>query len=287
MHYRFTMSKTFKIICYVDLVFTCLFLLFVFSLPKPLFFTPTSYVIEASNGNLLSAAIAKDGQWRFPTADSIPEKFEKCIIVFEDKRFYQHFGVDLIALARATKQNAIAKSTVSGASTISMQVIRLSRKKERTLFQKIAEMWLAARLEMTNSKKEILALYAANAPFGSNVVGLEAASWRYYGRAPAQLSWGETATLAVLPNSPSLVRPGKNAEKLIQKRNQLLDKLVKAKVIDRATAQLSKAEPIPTTPIPLPQFAPHLLSRFREEIKSTTAKTTRIKSTIDLSLIHI
>ena len=278
------MKKEIKAIIYVDALFLALFIFFCFSLPKPLFNTPTSFVIEASNGELLSASIAKDGQWRFPVSDSVPEKFAKCIITFEDKRFYHHFGVDLVAVARASVQNIKAKSVASGASTLSMQVIRLSRKRQRSLLQKIAEMWMATRLEMTYSKDEILALYAANAPFGSNVVGLEAASWRYYGRSPEQLSWGEMATLAVLPNSPSLVHPGKNATKLIIKRNNLLDKLVEAKIIDRSTAQLSKAEPIPTAPLALPQHAPHLLNRFKDEIKQLGEPSTKITSTIDYDL---
>lgn len=278
------MKKEIKAIVYVDVLFVALLIFFWLSLPKPLFITPTSYVIEASNGELLSASIAKDGQWRFPVADTVPEKFAKCIITFEDKRFYHHLGIDFIAVARAIRQNIQAKTVASGASTLSMQVIRLSRKKPRTFMQKIAEMWLAVRLEVGYSKDEILALYAANAPFGSNVVGLEAASWRYYGRSAEQLSWGEMATLAVLPNSPSLVHPGRNATKLITKRNNLLDKLADEKIIDRATAQLSKAEPIPTAPLPLPQNAPHLLNRFKDEMKSLNVATTKITSTINYHL---
>ncbi|WAC39858.1 transglycosylase domain-containing protein [Pedobacter sp. SL55] len=278
------MKKEIKAIIYVDILFAVLLLFFWFSLPSPLFITPTSYVIEASNGELLSASIAKDGQWRFPVADSVPDKFAKCIITFEDKRFYHHLGVDFVAIGRAIRQNIKAKSVASGASTLSMQVIRLSRKKQRTVWQKLAEMWLAVRLEVSYSKDEILALYAENAPFGSNVVGLEAASWRYYGRAAEQLSWGEMATLAVLPNSPSLVRPGKNATKLIIKRNNLLDKLVEEKIIDRSTAQLSKAEPIPTAPLPLPQHAPHLLNRFKDEMRTLGVAGTRITSTLDIHL---
>jgi penicillin-binding protein 1C len=275
------MNKQIRIIIYTDAVFLIAFCWFWFSLPRPLFISPTSYVIEASNGELLSASIAKDGQWRFPVADSVPEKFEKCILTFEDKRFYRHFGVDFFALGRAVKGNLQAKTVTSGASTLSMQVIRLSRKKKRNVFQKAIEMLLAMRLEVAYSKKEILGLYAANAPFGSNVVGLAAASWRYYGRPPENLSWGETATLAVLPNSPSLVHPGKNAQRLIIKRNNLLDKLIEADIIDRSTAQLAKAEPIPTDPMALPQHAPHLLNRLKSESKLLQLSSTKITSTID------
>ncbi|MGM9475510.1 penicillin-binding protein 1C [Pedobacter sp. GSP4] len=275
------MNKNPKAFLISDLICFALLLAFLFSLPSKLFKTPTSYVIEASNGNLLSAAIASDGQWRFPVADSVPVKFKDCIIAFEDKRFYHHIGIDFLAMSRAMRQNLKAKSVVSGGSTLSMQVIRLSRKQDRTFWQKLLEVILAIRLETKYSKEEILGLYAANAPFGSNVVGLEAASWRYYGRNAKTLSWGEMATLAVLPNSPSLVHPGKNATKLIKKRNDLLDKLAKLKYIDQATANLSKLEPVPGKPMPLPQNAPHLLNRFKAERTTLRISTTKITSTLD------
>lgn len=275
------MNKTPKAFLISDLICFALLLTFLFSLPSKLFKTPTSYVIEASNGNLLSAAIASDGQWRFPVADRVPVKFKDCIIAFEDKRFYKHFGVDILAMSRAMRQNWRAKSVVSGGSTLTMQVIRLSRKQDRTVWQKLLEVILAFRLEIKYSKEEILGLYAANAPFGSNVVGLEAASWRYYGRDAKMLSWGEMATLAVLPNSPSLVHPGKNSTRLVKKRNDLLDKLVQLKYIDQATANLSKLEPVPGKPMPLPQNAPHLLNRFKIERANLNITSTRITSTLD------
>jgi penicillin-binding protein 1C len=273
-----------KSILISDIVCLLMFLFFLFALPQNLFKTPTSYIIEASNGELLSASIASDGQWRFPMTDTVPAKFVKCITAYEDQRFFLHLGIDPVAMSRAMKQNFKAKSIVSGGSTLTMQVIRLSRRKNRTIWQKLTEMMLAVRLEFSHSKNEIISLYAANAPFGSNVVGLEAASWRYYGRNPKNLSWGEMATLAVLPNSPSLVHPGRNAERLIKKRNDLLDKLVKLNVIDQATASLAKFEPIPKQPLPLPQNAPHLLNRFKLESKKLKAESTRLTSTIDINL---
>ena len=278
------MNIKYKAILITDSICFAVFIFFLFSLPKQLFKSPTSYVLEASNGELLSASIASDGQWRFPIADTVPDKFVKCITAFEDKRFFSHFGVDVIAMSRAMKQNFKAKSVVSGGSTLTMQVIRLSRKKNRSIWQKLIEIWLATRLEFTNSKDEIISLYASNAPFGSNVVGLEAASWRYFGRKPENLSWGEMATLAVLPNSPSLVHPGKNSQRLIKKRNDLLDKLVQLEIIDRPTANLSKSEPIPGKPMPLPQNAPHLLNRFKEERKLLAINTTSLTTTIDYKL---
>jgi penicillin-binding protein 1C len=272
-----------------DLVCAILLLVFLFSLPAQLFKSPTSFVVEASNGQLLSASIAKDGQWRFPVRDIVPEKFVACLIAFEDKRFYQHPGVDLIAMARAMRQNIGARRVVSGGSTITMQVIRLSRGADRTLWQKLIEVLLAFRLELGYSKQEILKLYAGNAPFGSNVVGLDAAAWRYFGRSAESLSWGEMAILTVLPNSPSLVRPGKNAARLIKKRNDLLDKMAELHILDKATADLSKLEPVPGAPLPLPQSAPHLLNRFKSEYKADLVKNnimarTRIVSTLDYDL---
>jgi len=263
-----------------------LLILYIFCIPSRLFTTPTSFVIEDSNGELMSATIATDGQWRFPADKQVPEKFAACIIAYEDKRFYYHWGVDVLALGRAIKQNLSNKKVVSGGSTLTMQVIRLSRNKDRNILQKLIEAVMATRLEFSYSKKSILSLYAGNAPFGGNVVGLEAAAWRYYGRSAQQLSWGEMAALAVLPNSPALVHPGRNRQILMRKRNQLLDKLQDNKTIDSTTCQLAKLEPLPDQPKALPQDAPHLLDLFRKEYlqRHDKKEVTRIKTTLEASL---
>jgi penicillin-binding protein 1C len=190
---------------------------FWFCLPRQLFKSPTSYVIDDDQGQLLGAAIAPNGQWHFPYNPDVPEKFKQCIIAFEDKRFEHHPGFDIIAFSRAIKQNLRSKHVVSGGSTITMQVIRLATKHKRTFWNKLSEIFMAMRLECTHSKQEVLAMYASNAPFGTNVIGLDAAAWRYFGRSPDKLSWGEMAAMAVLPNSPSLVHPGKNRETLLRK----------------------------------------------------------------------
>jgi penicillin-binding protein 1C len=252
-----------------------------FSLPDPLFIDHYSTVVEDRNGELLSASIASDGQWRFPEADTIPEKFKKAIIIFEDKRFWDHPGVDIISFGRAINQNINKKRIVSGGSTITMQVIRLSRSgKERTFLEKIIELILATRLELRCSKDEILNLYASHAPFGGNVVGLEAACWRYFGRKPEDLSWSEMAMLAVLPNAPSLIHPGKNSDLLKAKRDKLLDKLKALSIIDDFTCELAKDEPIPEEPRALPRYARHLLSRMMKDGLTETKQT----STIDIAL---
>ncbi|MBE7175380.1 MAG: penicillin-binding protein 1C [Mucilaginibacter polytrichastri] len=261
-------------------VTAALLLAFWFCLPSSLFDQPDSFVLEDARGELLGATIAADGQWRFPQHDTVPEKFARCITAFEDKRFYYHPGVDPLAMARAIRQNFARKRTVSGGSTLTMQVIRLARPSRRTLGNKMLEAVRAMRLELTHSKKSIMGLYASHAPFGSNVVGLDAAAWRYYGRDPAQLSWGEMAALAVLPNAPSLVHPGKNSRILLAKRNRLIDRLVAAKEIPAEDGELAKSEPVPDRPFALPRLAPHLLDRFRSDARADKTLPHRIRSTV-------
>jgi penicillin-binding protein 1C len=248
-----------------------------YSLPDPLFNTPYSTVLESANGELLGAKVADDSQWRFPISHSIPDKFKTAIIEFEDRRFYDHPGVDARAIIRAAKQNYESGRIVSGASTLTMQVIRLAQENpERTVLQKLKEMVLATRLEFSASKDEILALYAAHAPFGGNVVGLETAAWRYFGREASQLSWAESATLAVLPNSPALIHPARNRDELKAKRDRLLKRLYENGSLDSLTYHLSLMEDLPSKPLPLPQDAPHYLAKQ----VLTSQKGTRIKSTI-------
>ncbi len=251
------------------------------ALPSVIFDTPYSTVLEARNGELLSASIAPDGQWRFPPDSIVPQKFVDALVTFEDKRFFHHPGVDPLAMGRALVQNLRHGSIVSGGSTLSMQVIRLSRRgQSRTVLEKVIEVILATRLELRFSKEEILSLYAAHAPFGGNVVGLEAACWRYFGRSAETLSWGEAALLAVLPNAPALIHPGKNRTLLKEKRDKLLDKLVEAGKIDDITCALGKEEMLPEAPRPLPRLARHLLGRMKKE----GLAETNLKSTIDYRL---
>ncbi|MEM6764217.1 MAG: penicillin-binding protein 1C [Bacteroidota bacterium] len=255
---------------------------YLFSLPKAFFHDPESTVLLDKNGELLGARIAEDGQWRFPEIKKVPDKFASAIVLFEDKRFYSHPGVDLLAMGRALRLNFQKGKIVSGGSTISMQVIRLARKgKPRTVWEKVVEVWLATRMELSYSKPEILAMYASHAPFGGNIVGLEAAAWKYFSRSPENLSWSESAMLAVLPNAPGLIHPGKNRNLLLQKRNQLLDRLVEKGKLDQNTAFLAKSEPLPEKPTPIPQHIPHLLDYVQ---KGALADTKHTYTTLDIHL---
>ena len=272
IYHKFLSLKRWKkiaiIICFILLVW------YIFCLPRPLFDKPYSTLVEDRNGELLGARISNDGQWRFPMPDSIPEKYKTCLIQFEDRSFKWHPGVDLLALGRAMKQNIGVKRVVSGGSTITMQTVRLMRRNNRTYFEKLIEMILATRLEFSYSKNEILKFYAAHAPMGGNVVGIDAASWRYFGHETSTLSWAEAATLAVLPNSPSLMHFGKNRDRLITKRNRLLKHLFDKKVISETDYSLSIAEPLPQQPHALPEISPHLVTQVFLKQPGTYSKST-------------
>ncbi|MFQ3548063.1 MAG: penicillin-binding protein 1C, partial [Termitinemataceae bacterium] len=254
--------------------------MFLLALPDPLFMVPYSPVLYDRQGDLLGAQIAPDGQWRLPLATQVPTKFATALRIVEDRRFYVHPGVDPLALVRAAFLNMSQGRVVSGGSTLTMQTVRLFRgNRNRTLTEKLVEMVLAFRLECSYSKQEILALYSAHAPFGGNVVGLEAASWRWFGHPSRDLSWAEAATLAVLPNNPGLVHPGANRNLLQEKRDALLKRLYELGVLDQETYYLALQEPLPGPPNNLPRSAPHLLARA-----AATAGAVRITTTLDGNL---
>ncbi|MCC6939293.1 MAG: penicillin-binding protein 1C [Flavobacteriales bacterium] len=247
----------------------------------PLFTTPRSTVLLDRNGELLGATVAKDGQWRMPSTDSVPDRFAMCLIQFEDRHFRDHWGVRPGSLVRAWQQNRKAGRIVSGGSTITMQVARMARgDRDRTWWNKFVEVLIALRIELRYDKEEILMLYAANAPFGGNVVGLDAAAWRWYGRDAKSLGWGESATLAVLPNAPSRIHPGRNRDALLAKRNRLLDRLLEVKALDSLQWSLARVEPLPEFPHALPRIAPHLLTTMLVEGHSGQ----RVITTIDRAL---
>ena len=250
-------------------------------LPDSLINKDTSTVLYSNEGVMLGASIADDGQWRFPLGDSVPVKFEKCLLTFEDKHFYWHPGINPLSVARAALQNMRSRSVVSGASTLTMQLARLSEgTTSRTLLKKFKEMFMALRIEIQYSKQSILNFYVGKAPFGGNVVGLEAASWRYFGVSPHKLSWAESATLAVLPNQPSLIYPGKNQQRLKAKRDRLLKRLYRNGDIGKITCSLAIEEPLPKKPHSVPHRADHYLSTLQR----TNNKGNVVRSSISSNL---
>ena len=266
-----------------------LFLAFL-CIPTPRFDKPYSTVLTAKNGELLGAKIADDGQWRFPATNDYSPKYTACLLEYEDRWFFLHGGFNPISFVKAFRDNMKAGEVVRGGSTISMQVVRMSRDNPpRTYGEKLLEIILAMRLELHYSKRSILNLYAANAPFGGNVVGIDAAAWRYFHTTPDELSWGEAATLAVLPNAPALIHPGRSRERLEQKRNELLQRLSQSKAfipkrfgvprLSEEDAELAMMEDIPARPFEMPMLAYHYLADQEKRHHGE-----QITSTIDINL---
>lgn len=261
----------------VVLVLSCILVV-----PSPLFRDPVSLAAFASDGSLLTARISADGQWRLAETDSVPQKFATCLIAFEDKRFRHHRGIDPLAIGRALLNDLRHGRAAEGGSTLTMQLARMAQgNRKRTLRQKLSEAVWAIGMELSLSKDEILALYASHAPMGGNVVGLDAAAWRYFGRGATELSWAESALLAVLPNAPARIHVARNRTALKNKRDRLLDKLLAAGHIDEATHRLAKAEPLPERPFPMENSAPQLLEKI-EKLYGRSRGTSH--TTIDASL---
>ena len=266
-----------------------LFLLFL-CIPVPKFDDPYSTVLTARDGELLGARIADDGQWRFPATNQYSDKYFACVLEYEDQQFFRHSGFNPVAFIEALVENIKAGRVVRGGSTISMQVVRLARKnKPRTYKEKLLEVILALRLEMRYSKQSILNLYAAHAPFGGNVVGIDAAAWRYFHTTPDRLTWSEAATLAVLPNAPAMIHPGRSRERLLEKRNALLLRMTQPgfyrtrkcsfPVLNKDDYELALMEQLPDKPYEMPMLAYHYM--MKEE---RSHKGEHIHSDLDASL---
>lgn len=258
-----------------------IFLLFYLLVPDLNFSAPYSTVLEDRHGQLLGARVAADGQWRFPPNQAVPKRFATALLRYEDRWFYQHPGINPVALASALYDALFTDLPRRGGSTITMQLARLSLgAKNRRLPTKILEMAMALKAEIRYSKRTLLEMYCAHAPFGGNVVGLEAASWRYFGQPSNRLTHAEAAALAVLPNSPALVFPGKNEAIFLKKRNKVLQRLHAEGQLTDDDYQLALAEPLPGKPRALPNLAPHLLNRFLREGQ----QGQRSVSTLELTL---
>ena len=241
----------------------------------PLFPNDYSKVVLDEDGGYLRIFLNSNEQWILPDSGRpIPPKLKAAVIHYEDKRFEGHWGIDPLALTRALYQNIRYRSTISGASTITMQVARLMEPKERTVRNKLIEMAQSLVIEGRYSKDQILQLYLRHAPYGGNIIGYHAASLRYFGKEPEHLSWAETATLAVLPNDPARVNPNRNVDRLKEKRDGLLLSLHMEGLIDETTLSLAVAEPICQGQKPFPFTAPHLAERLAAGIEGPIIRTT-------------
>ena len=274
------MKIVFKIILFFTIIvfiITCgIYVKFDAENTEKIFEDRYSVSVLDNNGNIIGVYLNKDEQWHLKSIDKIPEKLKTAVMVFEDKNFYSHNGVDLSAVIRALKDNIFEKRR-TGASTITMQAVKMAQPKERSYFNKYLEIVHAFKLEKYYKKDEILKMYLNNAPYGGNIVGYKTASYMYFRKSPEELTWSEAALLAVLPNSPGLMNVEKNREKLIEKRNFLLKKLYKKNFINERQYEISLKEPVPDKRYSFPVLAPHLVRRLVNENKDKKI----IKSTID------
>ena len=295
--FKFNLKNSLKFAIF--LIFLCLFLSIFFvylsfsvnELQKG-FESRYSKVLFDRNKVVLSAFINEKEQWHL-SENTIPKKLEIAVIEYEDKKFNSHFGVDFLALTRAFFKN-FTRAKKSGASTISMQVIKLYEQNERTYLNKVSEIIKAIKLDATLSKNEILRLYLNNAPYGGNLVGFASAILFYFDKDPLSLSWSEAALLAVLPNAPGLMNLEKNKHKLKEKRDRLLHRLFERGHFDETSLKLALAEPLPSFK-PRRNLAPHLAlrllndkqkqaissidknlqSKFEQKVKEFSAKLAR------------
>lgn len=225
------------------------------------------------DGLLLRAFATKEGRWRLePDMADVDRRFVDMLTAFEDRRFREHSGVDLRALARAAVQFAANGRIISGGSTLSMQLARLIEPRERrSITAKVMQIARAFQIERRLSKDEILRLYLTLAPYGGNLEGIRAASLAWFGKEPRRLTLAESALLVAIPQLPELRRPDRNLEAAKAARARVLARAVEAGIVGEGEARLAGLEPMPSIRQALPSLAPHLA----EAVKRTEPNERR------------
>ncbi|MCT4557746.1 MAG: penicillin-binding protein 1C [Pelagimonas sp.] len=223
--------------------------------------------IRDRNGALLRAYTVDDGTWRLAvSADQVDPLFFDMLLAYEDKRFYEHGGVDFWAATRAVWQAVWHGKVVSGASTITMQVARLLEDGPTGRWDgKLRQMRLAWALETRFSKAQILDLYLGLAPYGGNVEGLRAASLIWLGKEPGRLTPAQAALLVALPQAPESRRPDRHPKAALEARNRVLMRMAGAGVLNADEASRDRLDPAPDGRHPIPRLAPHLADRLVQE----------------------
>ncbi|QGY41932.1 penicillin-binding protein 1C [Pseudodesulfovibrio cashew] len=263
------------------LVFMALNALFPF--PEERLYPPSGMRVLDRNGTELRRFPASDTMWRFPvTLDRVSPQLIEALIESEDRWFYVHPGVNPLAVLRAAWGNLLAGRVVSGASTIPMQIARMTEPSERTLAAKLAEAFRALQLSLTHSKKELLGIYLNTAPFGGNIVGVDAASRLYFGRPPDRLSLGECALLAVLPRSPNRYDPARHPEAAMRVRDRVLKQLAERGAVDAEEARRAMRQPMVAHRRPSPMLAPHFTLLARQRLGAET----ELRTSLDLAAQH-
>lgn len=243
---------------------------------------PQSVTVVASNGDLLRPFTTAGGYWRIPVElEEVDPRLITFLLAYEDRRFFDHDGIDRRAMLRAAFQLLTNGRVISGASTLSMQVARLlSDETTRTLAGKIQQIVQAKRLEEQLSKQEILTLYLNHAPYGGNLEGVRAASWAYFGKEPAWLNFAEIALLIALPQAPETRRPDRFTDAAMLARKRVLQRLETAGLISTEDAKRAAAAPVPYQRKRFPMLAPHVA----QELRAVDAPAPVIETTIDYAL---
>ena len=243
--------------------------------PLPLPQDDLARVVLAEDGTPLWRFADANGVWRYPVQTSeVSPYYLEALLTYEDRWFYQHPGVNPLALVRATWQNLTGARVVSGGSTLSMQVARLLDPHSRTFHGKLRQLWRTAQLEWHLSKDEILNLYLTRAPFGGTLQGVAAASWAYLGKSPAHLTHAEAALLAVLPQAPSRLRPDRHPQRAQQARDKVLRRLGEFQVWPQAAVDEALEEPLLLAPRLEPSLAPLLARRLNRPDSPPLIRTT-------------
>lgn len=228
-----------------------------------------SWEMTDRNGQLLHAFMNQGEQWCFPrTLKQVSPKLVQATIAVEDQRFYWHCGIDPLALVRACIQNVRHTGIASGASTLSMQVVKMHPKESRSILGKAAQIWNALRLEAGSSKDEILTAYLNKAPYGLNLIGAEAAARRYFGKPAMELTLPEAALLAGLPKSPNGFQPLKNAARAKERRNYVLRRMKEEGFISQAEYARAKKQPLNAAWHEFPRLAPHMAQGLHQHKKN-------------------
>ncbi|WP_338500236.1 peptidoglycan glycosyltransferase PbpC [Pseudomonas trivialis] len=243
--------------------------------PLPLPQDDLARVVLAEDGTPLWRFADANGVWRYPVqTGEVSPYYLDALLTYEDRWFYEHPGVNPLALVRATWQNLTGARVVSGGSTLSMQVARLLDPHSRTWHGKLRQLWRTAQLEWHLSKKQILNLYLNRAPFGGTLQGVAAASWAYLGKSPAQLTRAEAALLAVLPQAPSRLRPDRHPQRAQQARDKVLRRLAEFQVWPQAAVDEALEEPLLLAPRLEPSLAPLLARRLNRPDSPPLIRTT-------------
>ncbi|MCX6213918.1 penicillin-binding protein 1C [Spirosoma sp.] len=242
---------------------------------------PYSTLITARDGSILHAFLSRDDKWRmYAELDEITPTLRDAILFKEDKYFWYHPGFNPIAMLRAAGRNLLTGRRTSGASTITMQTIRLLEPRERTYTSKFIELFRALQLELHLSKEEILQLYLNLIPYGGNIEGLKSASLLYFGKSPDLLSLAELTTLTIIPNRPSSLRLGVHNALVVQARNRWLTRFRTSHLFDETVIADALNEPLSAYRREAPQLAPHLARR----LKSENPNTPIVKSSLNPSI---